>query len=645
MIPVPKQNPPLISLAKGFNLQKEINDINASNLTASPLRDRILSIDEDVRAIAISELERRLILNQGRCDETVVDALRIQTFQLSPGQIDRFVNTSTGSYDSVFQDGMGCLVDGMVSSNTGFPDARLRRWVTNYNKIGGPSSGGMAFALNNVDYTLFAVKVPLRVTRNGDISQTEDLSHEAFVGMAALNNLRSKIPTFVHTYGAFSCTAPFLDVDSVTNDVDVITWCSGSNSSIRYLVLEYIENSVSLADISSKLSPEEFLQIYLQVINAVNVANKEYDFTHFDLHSGNVLLQKLSKPISVPLYMKDGSIKHIITNYLARIIDFGMSHVEVQGYSFGLYGLEDLGVNPSSSFPMTDAYKLLLQTYNESLNMSARAITDNSRSLLTNIVQEIYDYFEEGVSVNTRIMNRNHHPSEDYYQLDNEEYIDVSLDELIEHIMSVCDTSFVHDDIPHDVTNTICDNKCISWDTFTQTIFDQTRLPQTFEDNFHALEVLDRIKDPEHKKNIMTWLESFDVNVAFTQEYPIWLDKLNMVHDIIEKVDLPSPPPPVNLAPRQQMLEYDRFGAEYDDVLKRFALNTYELKECKIWSTQVLFVLKYLGKIKQYYVMIANFRETVRRADDKIHVLQMKDTYNLKNSIIDPNINRDYIFI
>ena len=107
--------------------------------------------------------------------------------------------------------------------------------------------------------------------------------------------------------------------------------------------------------------PPEFLQIYLQVLNPLNLAYKKFDFTHYDLHSENVLIQELPYPISIPFYHPDGRTLYLRTNFLARIIDYGTAHVKIEGQHFGVFRAENRGqIFPDRSFPMHDAYKLLL---------------------------------------------------------------------------------------------------------------------------------------------------------------------------------------------------------------------------------------------------------------------------------------------
>jgi serine/threonine protein kinase len=632
MIPIiHSKSTSLRSLEKVFNVEQEVSRVTNNSKTAGlSFRDQLFSTDDTIREPATHDLERILVTRQGHCNAAVTESLRIQTFQLSPGKIDQVVNGGVGRYDHNFQDGMGCLVDGMVSNNTGFPDARLRRWVDKYNRIGNNTLGGMAFSAINDRYNMFAIKVPLAII--GDkLWQTEELTHEALVGLAALNNLRSKIPNFVHTYGVFSCTAPLFEISPKSKKIEEITaWCSSEKSPVYYLVLEYIDGAVSFSDIAASLTGDEYLQIYLQVINALNVAYHEYDFTHYDLHSGNVLIKKLSSPMAIPLYMKDGSVKYIITSYLARIIDFGMSHVAIDGYHFGLFGMEQHEIYPARSFPLMDAYKLLLFSYEHSLKLKPYDITKHSRSLITTMANDIYDFFGDDLHINIRLVNHSHDMGSDFYQYDTElDIMDKSLDSLIQYIMDSFDPPFVHDTIPLHIANTICTDSCMGWDTFMHTIFDERRIPQKFEDFYHAVEIADRLPDSTQKTELIQWLKQFDYQTAFKTEYSEHVKILDKLTVDLAPVKLPKYPTikdPKILA---------TFEQSYRTELEKIANIVYQLKECKVWSVNVLFSLKYLGQLKPFFGELSTYRSGIAALELKIYSFNLEDRANISVGTVD----------
>lgn len=144
---------------------------------------------------------------------------------------------------------------------------------------------------------------------------TDEISREAAIGISSLNKIREYTPAFSFTYFSDSCSKMNYD------------WCLNSKSS--FVLTEYVANSVSLRSllISEALNFEQFLKIFFQVFSALNLADSYYGFTHWDLHTENILIQSLTENLSVPIYFKNDT-RYLITNQLARIIDYGLSRTK-----------------------------------------------------------------------------------------------------------------------------------------------------------------------------------------------------------------------------------------------------------------------------------------------------------------------------
>lgn len=487
--------------------------IAVSNVTASTIRDGLKSSNDKIKRKALESLENAIISSQGSCPKNIVDSLKIQTFQLDPVKMDSYLN-GPAVFDHEFQDGMGCLIDALVADQGPYPAARLHRWISNIKRIGESSSEGMAFQMNSGSVPLYVLKVT-------SDPQDDNLAHEALIGMGALNRLRDKVPNFMHTYGAFYCSPPVMDANG-----NVTSWCPTKTNAITYLVLENIREARSLKAMLPILSKSEFIQIYLQILNALNVAYKEYDFTHYDLHSGNVLIQTLSYDIAIPLYNPLGGVSYIKTRYLARIIDYGMSHIYLQGQHFGRYGTEFAGVDANSSFPMFDAYKLLLFS----------ALEAGSNSEVKDVASKIYAFFNENKSVDERLKERTTSKS-DYFQPDKSQK-SRTLDSLIEFILNRYTLKFVTLDQPIDALSTICQDNCVDWDSFNKIVFDRYKLPATLEDYCAAREAVKSLASNSHKTEIDTWLDQFNQEAVYTNERDIMINRFNIMINAINMVNL-----------------------------------------------------------------------------------------------------------
>lgn len=667
--PIPIGSVPAFAPPKIISISREIGQ---------RLGDNLKSTDSDIRQAAVEELERRIIKMQGRCPDDIVNNLRVRTFQLDATLINEYMN-QPGIYDHDFQDGMGCLIDALISTdpNDPLPDARLRRWITDINKIGGKSAEGMAFRLKSDNYPLYVIKVASNPT-------DDKLAHEALVGMGALNTLRDRVPTFMHTYGAFMCSPPVLDENG-----RVVAWCSAKEQSITYLVLENISDAEPLNDIIKDLTPEEFLQIYLQVLNALNVAYKEFDYTHYDLHASNVLIQTLPYMVSVPLYNPNGGVLYIKTNRLSRIIDFGMSHVYIQGQHFGRFDLEYAGINPDSSFPMHDAYKLLLFSY------SAK-----SSSRIASVVRTIYSFFNENKTLEARIAERSADLWNDYFQPDSS-YKSLTLDALILYILDkfapddpviapipqddswiasipgsqrnnqlilpqptnqlvlpqptnqlalpqptnqptvpwtkiknptvpwvnpqtgingsqkVSVAYFISKDPAIDAIATICQDKCIKWDTFNQHVFNRARLPQTLEDYCQSNTAIETLSDGPYKEELRRWLSQFNVEKAYNDEREIATNKLNDNIVKLNGVQLLS-------------VDYPNFNATiYERELKNLVNIRGLIVENIIWITSVICAFNANRNLSSVQDDITQILKAHKGVNDRINELRVVIRYNM----------------
>lgn len=161
------------------------------------------------------------------------------------------------------------------------------------------------------------------------------IRHSHLVGVE-LNKISPKVPNFVRTYH--------------------ITEKNGDVFSFQEFV-----SGITLERLLPSLSFEEFLGIFKQILIALEVAQKELSFCHYDLHLANVIVQKIV-PFSytVSLYGKNFTFKS--GNYLPIIIDFGLACVKVENTLIGSYDCIEYGMY---NFPIQgyDMYKFLFHSY------------------------------------------------------------------------------------------------------------------------------------------------------------------------------------------------------------------------------------------------------------------------------------------
>jgi len=204
-------------------------------------------------------------------------------------------------------------------------------------------------------------------------SYFDEMSHEFFIGYQ-LNKLRSKIPNFMYVYGMFKCGKPQPDIADFEDPVSPCPDFLGTentNNSRNYLLMEIVKPpqfknpGYDMYDFcqDDSCNPNKFMSLYFQIIFSIYIAYIELDFTHYDLHGANVMIQKTknNELIFIP-YSYNGNVIYIKARGIAKIIDYGRSHVNIfyEGNIMGFGNvIQQYGtINPYRSNPMYDIYKI-----------------------------------------------------------------------------------------------------------------------------------------------------------------------------------------------------------------------------------------------------------------------------------------------
>lgn len=155
-----------------------------------------------------------------------------------------------------------------------------------------------------------------------------------FVVQAALNGLRPRIPHYSYGFALFTCPAQ-------VQDNQVTQLCKGGRTGPRmqkFLVSEAVVPGFEFGELLEREEARDvtFLAHMVQVFMALQIAQDALQFTHYDLHAGNVLMQSLSKcctgigtDTSEVLfeYAYRGTLVWVPARYVCTIIDFGRSHL------------------------------------------------------------------------------------------------------------------------------------------------------------------------------------------------------------------------------------------------------------------------------------------------------------------------------
>ena len=104
--------------------------------------------------------------------------------------------------------------------------------------------------------------------------------------------------------------------------------CSTDDKAVL-LLSEFFDDTMSFHEfINTRHNKEDLSNIMLQIIISLIIAYKQYGFKHNDLHRANVLIQERECELTYNLSRKIITLK---ARYVARIIDYGLSHITYNG--------------------------------------------------------------------------------------------------------------------------------------------------------------------------------------------------------------------------------------------------------------------------------------------------------------------------
>lgn len=155
---------------------------------------------------------------------------------------------------------------------------------------------------------------------------TNHLAYHEMTIMQGLKTISTYCPHFCRGYGVIKT-----DVEprfrKVKNPFEIV---SKYPIEKEVLLCEYISGSSKFYNyIRSETVKENCLySIVKQVLLAISIAQKEKQFTHYDLHSNNVMVKKCNKDL-VFVYKLDDENQFCVPSmgHIATIIDYGFSYI------------------------------------------------------------------------------------------------------------------------------------------------------------------------------------------------------------------------------------------------------------------------------------------------------------------------------
>lgn len=327
---------------------------------------------------------------------------------------------------------------------------KIRAYLHNLKTIGEPSAEGFAF-LAQFDQSNANPYNPLQpllaptdhnesaLDHNAQGAQssfvlkaprsplTDNLGHEAVVGLYGLNSLKDtdENPNAAYIFAAFECPPPLMGPNG-----QPITYCLGQGNSVNYVVYEAIAPNVSMAEYVRTCLGSDFLNMYMQTMLFLRLAHHRCDFTHYDLHHKNLLIRQLKDMQAFAI--KYGE-EYIVTNRVATLIDYGFAHIKLSdGRHQGKSGMHRFSIFPDRSWPLFDAYKLLMFCLLE-------AHQHNNQSVILEATK-LFRFFNPSESVSEAISLQ----LPNYFCLPlTPELENITLDMYIDYIKRVCNCDFL----------------------------------------------------------------------------------------------------------------------------------------------------------------------------------------------------------
>jgi hypothetical protein len=220
------------------------------------------------------------------------------------------------------------------------------KYCISASKIGDESENGFIHLLNykRKEYKSCAV------LKSSALSNADNLYYEYLVGVNFINKVNLIYPCFLETYDMFINSdqdiykkmkaTGIITVDEIKSSLKLIpkrdqnidyfgTSCKYSQN--LCILIQHVPNAISLYQYVKNNRTQSFfndvdiVQILFQVYCPLSQLKNQY--THYDLHTQNVLLYKLENDeyITMRYIYPDGNVIQFNTSVIVKIIDYGKS--------------------------------------------------------------------------------------------------------------------------------------------------------------------------------------------------------------------------------------------------------------------------------------------------------------------------------
>ena len=184
-----------------------------------------------------------------------------------------------------------------------------------------------------------------------DKSKMLENIHETFIGTYAINEIVKYIPNFAYVFGSNS------------NNIE-----NPDSSNNNNVIMEYIGGKTLGQWINSKsFNIKDFIFILIQLAFALEFAQRQCGFVHYDLTPWNVVIQELPQAVTFDYMFDVNTIYRVNTKIIPVIIDYGKSHVIYENKHYGF-------INMFKTSTIQDIISIIITSLND---ISQFDITNN----------------------------------------------------------------------------------------------------------------------------------------------------------------------------------------------------------------------------------------------------------------------------
>jgi len=166
----------------------------------------------------------------------------------------------------------------------------------------------------------------------------QNMIRSYYIG-TVLNNLKPIVPNFVRTLGIFSYQKQIMVIQ-------------------EYVEGETLENLL----VKKKITFTEFLGFFIQILFALEIAQRQYRFCHYDLHLRNIIMRPIAKPYHYSIVIDTKRYDLVAEKYIPIIIDFGFASLTIDNHTVGSTDFPQYGMMPYL-IQGADMYKFLFHSY------------------------------------------------------------------------------------------------------------------------------------------------------------------------------------------------------------------------------------------------------------------------------------------